>query len=220
MHEYSLIKSYFALIYTNGYSVNFLAHQYLSFQVEPIMVGNFIADTVKGSIEHIDSGIGLGIEIHREIDTFTDSHALVLETRKLLYPHFSKYAGVVQDVFYDHYLAKNWTKYNSTKLYDYTQSVYNVLESNSENMNEQALRILHYMKLQNWLYNYQTTEGIDRALKGLSRRAKFESNMGNALPALEENFNTMKSHFDAFWPQLQSHILETYTDKIENIRKG
>jgi acyl carrier protein phosphodiesterase len=219
MHEYSLIKSYFVLIYTNGNFLNFLAHQFLSFRVEPIMVGNFIADTVKGSIEHMDSGIGLGIEIHREIDSFTDTHALVLETRKLLYPHFSKYAGVVQDVFYDHYLAKNWAKYNSIKLYDYTQSVYSVLESNSGNMNEQALRILHYMKLQNWLYSYHTMEGIDRALKGLSRRAKFESNMENALPALQENFDIMESHFEDFWPQLQAHILENFADKIELVKK-
>lgn len=181
------------------------------------MVGNFIADTIKGSIQHKDSGIELGIEIHREIDTFTDSHELVLETRKLLYPHFRKYAGVVQDVFYDHYLAKNWNQYNSTKLFDYTQHIYNVLESNSENMNEDALRILHYMKLQNWLYNYRSAEGIDRALKGLSRRAKFESNMENALPALQENFKTMEMHFESFWPQLEAHISKNYSERVADL---
>lgn len=191
--------------------MNFLAHQYLSFDIPPVMVGNFIADTIRGSqLEKYPEKVQYGIRIHRSIDTFTDSHPLVLQTRSLLYPWFGKYAAVVQDVFYDHFLAINWKEYSEQSLTTFVKDVYRTLESNKTWMNERAMRTLYYMHSQNWLGNYRFPEGIDRALSGLSYRAKFDSKMDNSLPALEENFDAMNTHFRAFFPELIEVIREEY----------
>ncbi len=200
--------------------MNFLAHQYLSFGVEPIMVGNFIADTIRGNKDKFEEGITLGIVVHKRIDTFTDSHPLVLETRKLLYPYFGKYAGVVQDVYYDHFLARNWSEYHKTTLSDFCQQIYSTLNSHKEIMNERAQQTLFYMEKQNWLFNYSTVEGIDRSLNGLSRRAKFDSKMENGTPALLAHFEEMENHFKLFLPALRNDIQEKYTDAIDSLTKS
>lgn len=184
--------------------MNFLAHQYLSFGDEAIMVGNFIADTVKGrQIEDYPADIQKGIRLHRLIDNFTDTHPLVLETRKHLYPYFSKYAAVVQDVYYDHFLAIDWKVYHAVALPDFAQSVYHTLNASKMHMNERAARTLHYMELQDWLASYATTEGIDRTLKGMASRARFASNMEHSIAPLKAHFHEMKSEFDALFPELE-----------------
>lgn len=196
--------------------MNYLAHLYLSFHSEPVMVGNFIADMLRGShVKKYPTAIQLGIEVHHSIDSFTDSHPLVLETRRLLYHDFGKYAAVVQDVFYDHFLAINWSLYAKEPLNDFIKEAYAALNSNRKWMSDRALRTLKYMSEQDWLGNYIHPEGIDRALKGLSHRAKFVSNMENSLPALDNHFEAMNSHFKSFFPQLESHIRDTFGKAIQ-----
>lgn len=184
------------------------------------MVGNFIADTIRGShLEKYPQDIQLGIHVHRSIDTFTDSHPLVLQTRKLLYSDFGKYAGVVQDVFYDHFLAVNWSLYAKGSLDKFVKEAYTVLESNREWMNTRALRTLTYMHAQDWLSNYAKPEGIDRSLKGLSHRAKFDSHMEDSMPAFHNHFDAMNSHFKTFFPELEAFIRVTYGKEIGALRK-
>lgn len=171
------------------------------------MVGNFIADTLRGSQgSALPQSIQKGISIHRDIDTFTDEHQLVLDTRKCLYPYFGKYAAVVQDVYYDHFLAANWKLHSDTPLLDFTRHVYQTLENNRQYLNAKAERTLYYMSAQNWLYHYRTSEGINRALTGLSRRAKFDSNMENAIPPLKKHYDEMHAHFRLFFPELVGFI--------------
>ena len=193
--------------------MNFLAHQFLSFEIKPIMVGNFIADTVKGNtFKEYDVAIQKGIILHRFIDSFTDSHSMTLKSRSRLYSHFGKYAGVVQDVFYDHYLAINWADYHQTDLSEYTRFIYSTLDGYQSVFNEQAQRTFHYMRLQDWLGNYATEDGIHRSLTGLSRRASFPSNMEESLPALAEHGEAIANDFKAFFPDLilatQERLLE------------
>lgn len=183
--------------------MNFLAHQFLSFEIKPVMAGNFIADTVKGNaFKDYDQEIQKGIVLHRFIDTFTDSHKITLQSRERLYAYFGKYAGVVQDVFYDHFLALNWSDYHRQDLDEYTRFIYSTLEIYKPLFNEKAERTLYYMQLQDWLGNYATKEGIHRALSGLSRRASFPSNMEESLPALSEQGEAISADFKAFFPEL------------------
>jgi len=167
------------------------------------MVGNFIADTVKGkALEDYDIAIQKGIVLHRFIDSYTDSHDITLQSRERLYNYFGKYAGVVQDVFYDHFLALNWSSYHQDELKAYTRFIYDTLGDYQSVFNERASRTFHYMQLQDWLGNYANKEGVDRALTGLSRRASFPSNMEESLPALAEQGSAISADFEAFFPDL------------------
>lgn len=187
--------------------MNFLAHLYLSGDNEKIKVGNFIGDFVKGSqFEQYDGEIQKGIRLHREIDNFTDSHEVVLESKTRLRSQFRHYAPVIVDVFYDHFLAKYWSQFSDKDLKSYTLDFYEMMANYSAIIPDTVNNMLFYMSQKNWLYNYQFIDGIDRALTGMSKRTKFESKMDVAVHSLEENYEEFKSEFNSFFPDLRNHV--------------
>ena len=186
--------------------MNYLAHLFLSGSDHEVMTGNFIGDHVKGkNYTGFTPGMIRGIELHREIDRFTDTHPVVDETKARLRPHFHKYAPVISDIFYDHFLAANWNKYASTELSIYTQHAYAVVMNKQAILPAKALHMLSYMAPQNWLLHYASIEGIHKALSGMARRATFNSGMEMASDWLKKDYALYEKEFAAFFPELISH---------------
>lgn len=136
--------------------MNFLAHLYLSGDDPEIMVGNFIGDFVRGRNMHeqFQQNIAIGIELHREIDEFTDSHLVVMESKKRLRPKYRHYAPVIVDVFYDHFLAIHWPIWHPQSLPDFATYAYSQLEKHEAVLPERVLQMMPYMIRGNWLVNY------------------------------------------------------------------
>lgn len=185
--------------------MNFLAHLYLSGDNTKLMVGNFIADFVKGktALEKFETGIVKGIELHRAIDEFTDTHPIVSQSKDRLRPKYRHYSGVIVDVFYDHFLSKNWNEYSDTLLVDYAAHAYSTIESFDAILPPDVRHILPYMKKGNWLVNYGKVEGINRALSGMAQRTPYESKMDEATGDLIKNYDDFKKEFDGFFPELK-----------------
>ena len=183
--------------------MNFLAHLYLSGSDEDIMVGNFAGDFIKGrqALLHLPPKIKLGVELHRHIDEFTDKHAIVDESKRRLRPKYRHYAGIIVDIFYDHYLAKNWHTYANKLLPDFADHCYQILESRKDLPKEMSY-MLPYMVKGNWLVNYTFLQGIERALKGMSNRTKYDSKMNESIIDLQEHYNAFKKEFETFFPEL------------------
>src|SRR5690554_6869802 len=115
--------------------MNFLAHIYLSGNDEEVILGNFIADGIKGkTYENYPKGIQTGILLHRGIDTFTDAHPIVRQSTKRLHKNFGHFSGVIVDVFYDHFLAKNWKTYSNEPLEEYVQRFYGLLQRHYDSL--------------------------------------------------------------------------------------
>jgi len=187
------------------FELNFLAHLFLSGNNAEIMVGNFIGDFVRGKNFHgqFSSSIALGIELHREIDEFTDNHPTVLESKVRLRPKYRHYSPVIVDMFYDHLLAKNWSTYHSQPLGEYAQDAYATLTQFEMVVPEQVRRLLPYMISGNWLLNYAQIEGIHRALSGMAQRTPYKSNMEEASHDLVEHYELFQNEFTVFFPELQ-----------------
>ena len=186
--------------------MNFLAHLYLSGNDENILVGNFIGDHVKGTdFSKYHEGIISGIKLHRMIDAFTDSHPVVEESKKRLRPHFHKYAPVITDVFYDHFLAKNFLNHHTIPLIEFAEKSYFILSMHENIFPERTQRMFHFMKKENWLISYETMEGVNKALTGMSRRTKFASGMENATAHLEKDYLLYKKEFEVFIEELKSY---------------
>jgi acyl carrier protein phosphodiesterase len=185
--------------------MNFLAHIILSGDQPRVMVGNFIGDFVKGRnlAERFEPAIVTGIELHRGIDEFTDDHPVVMESKTRLRAKYRHYAPVIVDVFYDHYLAKEWSSYHPTPLETFAQQSYATLESFQAILPEDVNRMLPYMMHGNWLLNYAKIEGIQRTLTGMSRRTKFDSKMDESVNELREHYDAFQKEFERFFPQLQ-----------------
>lgn len=185
--------------------MNFLAHLLISIHDEQIMVGNFIGDFVKGAqIKNYNQKIQKGIRLHRAIDSFTDQHPIVLKSKKRLRSKFGHYSPVIVDVFYDHFIAKDWDKFCTEPLQDFTLRFYELMKKYSHQIPKNVNHMLTYMSTGNWLYNYQFLEGIDKTLTGMSRRTKFQSRMEHATSSLEEHYEDFENEFNLFFPELLS----------------
>lgn len=187
--------------------MNFLAHLYLSGNDTEVLVGNFIGDFVKGSqMDQYSVGIQKGIRLHRSIDSFTDSHEVVLQSKIRLREKFRHYAPVIVDVFYDHFLAKDWSSFSKISLKEYTENFYQLMSKYFGTIPKGVTHMLSFMSRDNWLYNYQFIEGIDRALTGMSKRTKYENKMDEASLALKEHYQDFQEEFNLFFPELQTHV--------------
>lgn len=198
--------------------MNILAHAWLSGRNDDYLIGNFIGDFIKG--DPAASRHGLlpleidGIRIHRAIDSFTDAHPDVQAVRTILHPRCHKYAGVAVDVFFDHFLATQFKEVTGDQLDEFVGYVYQLLRTRTDRLPPRAARMAHYMMEQDWLRNYKTTAGIDRALSGLARRTQFPSGLDTAVDDLVVHYDTINLHFLRFWPQLTAHIRETISTLI------
>lgn len=183
--------------------MNFLAHIYLSFDDEEITLGNFIADSIRANkFDHLPERVQKGIMLHREIDTYTDAHAIPKMSSKKLHKNFGHYSRVIVDIFYDHFLAKNWSKYSEVPLAIYVDDFYDLLEDNFEILPVGVKRMMPYMITDNWLFNYSKIEGIGRVLNGMNRRTKNKSKMNFAIIDLEEHYGAFEKEFTTFFEEL------------------
>lgn len=183
--------------------MNFLAHLYLSGNNKQIMIGNLIADHIQGNkFNHFSKNIQKGIQLHRKIDSFTDAHPTVRKSKRRLHERYGHFDGIIIDIFYDYFLAKNWKNYSQIPLNIYTQSVYSLLFDNIHILPEKTQEMLPYMVKYNWLYNYQFLKGIEEVLNGMNRRTKGKSKMNLAINDLKELEPKFEEDFTSFFNDL------------------
>lgn len=183
--------------------MNFLAHIYLSGDNDGITIGNFIADGIRGK-KYLDypEDIKTGILLHRQIDTFTDAHKTVRLSTKKLHKNYGHYSGIIVDILYDHFLAKNWTHYSAIPLAEYVDEFYNLLNNNIEILPKRITNFMPYMIADNWILNYATIEGISQTLEGMNRRTKNKAQMNLAVNELLEYYDEFEAEFTSFFEEL------------------
>lgn len=197
--------------------MNFLAHIYLSFDDPQITLGNFFADHIRGNkYKHYPERVQKGILLHRAIDTFTDAHPIAKQSSKRLHKNYSHYSRVIVDIFYDHFLAKNWGTYSTVSLKAYTESFYDLLQAHYTTLPLGTQRMMPYMISDNWLYNYANLEGIARVLSGMDRRTKNRSKMHFAIVDLEVNYTDFETEFTAFFEELITFSRQKFDALCEN----
>ncbi|SFU16573.1 Acyl carrier protein phosphodiesterase [Algoriphagus locisalis] len=189
--------------------MNYLAHAYLSFDQEEVLVGNFIGDFVKGKMmETFPLDVQNGIKLHREIDLFTDTHPLVRAGQSYLRPKFRHYSTVITDIFFDYFLAKNWSNYSQVPLEDFIQNTFTTLNQHRLLFPDRFTNMFQWMEKDNWLLKYREIKGIEQTLTGMSRRTRFESKMEIAHLALLEKEAEFQVIFFAFFEDLKTFAQE------------
>ncbi|WOD43452.1 acyl carrier protein phosphodiesterase [Hwangdonia lutea] len=183
--------------------MNYLAHIYLSGENDLVTIGNFMADGIKGKkYKKYAKDIQIGILLHRHIDTFTDAHKTVRKSTKRLHKKYGHYSGIIVDILYDHFLAKNWDNYSDIPLEDYVNTFYDSLEEHYPILPIRIQKMMPYMITDNWLLNYASIEGIQRVLEGMNRRTKNRSGMNEAVIELEAFYTDFEDEFTSFFDEL------------------
>ena len=190
--------------------MNFLAHLLLSGPIAApsyadVVLGNFMADAVAGrQLEAYPPAVQAGIRLHRAIDSFTDQHPVVRRsTLRLRAAGYGKYAGVISDMFLDHFLARHFADFSPEPLADFARRQYALLTARQAEMPARVQHMLGYMVHHNWLLGYAETTGLARALGGLSRRASAGSGMETAVEELLRHYAAYEADFQAFFPLLR-----------------
>ncbi len=183
--------------------MNYLAHIYLSGDNDLMKIGNFMADGIHGKhFDNFPTDIQKGIILHRAIDTFTDAHPIFRQSTKRLHTNYHHYSGIIVDIFYDHFLAKNWSHYSEESLKIYTERFYQSLRDNYEFLNEKTQKMIPYLIHQNWLMSYQTIEGIELILEKMDNRMKQNSIMQLSITELRTHYTEFEQEFTSFFKEL------------------
>lgn len=197
--------------------MNFLAHIYLSFDDPQITLGNFFADHIRANkYKHLPNKVQKGILLHRHIDTFTDAHPIARKSSRRLHKNYSHYSQVIVDIFYDHFLAKNWSAYSKIPLVSYVELFYALLERNYDILPAGTKRMMPYMIADNWLYSYANLKGISKVLDGMNRRTKNKSKMNFAILDLEEHYTDFENEFFAFFQELITFSQQKFDSLCED----
>lgn len=185
--------------------MNYLAHQYLSFQNKEIQLGNLYGEVVRGrDFSDYPRGIQIGIKLHRQIDSFTDSHDTVRHSTSLFHENHGKYSPVIVDVLYDYFLIKNWDQYCEVPFEKFVKDTYTLFRESFDSFPPRLQYIMTYLLKHDWFHKYRTVEGIAETLRGISHRTKFENNIEQAVNELIEYEDELNDDFNSFFPEIIS----------------
>jgi acyl carrier protein phosphodiesterase len=186
--------------------MNYLAHLFLADPTPELLIGNLLGDFRTGvSLDCYSPLIRQGIEDHLKIDAFTDSHPIVRADKQRFSPTQRRFAGIVLDVLYDHYLAKHWPMYSPVALSDFSQGVYQVLRQHQVILPLKLQQALPEMIQHNWLCSYADLGTIEYVLTRMAKRFKRPTPIAASYSEILIHYNVLEQGFLAFFPDLIAH---------------
>ena len=195
--------------------MNFLAHTYLSGGNEEIIVGNFMGDYVKGKNYLLfPEQVKKGILIHRDIDSFTDMHEVTRRSKQRLASRYHKYAGIIIDIFYDHFLASMWDSYSTLPLNEFVSRTYDLLKRNYKVLPDSIKRWFPTFLENNWMMAYTTVEGIELVLERMSANTSLPDHSAFAVEVLRNEYSVFMEDFLEFFPTIVEFLEEKYEIEI------
>ncbi len=183
--------------------MNYLAHLYLSEPDEESWLGAIMGDFVKGPLQgRFAPGITQGIIMHRRIDTFTDAHAVVARSKARISPARRRFAGIMVDMFYDHFLARRWADLHGSPLTGFTSRIYAILGRRHAILPERLQRVAPMMASGDWLGSYAQVEAVRVALDNMGRRFNRVNTLQGSADELLEHYAALEADFLEFLPDV------------------
>ncbi|MBT8037374.1 MAG: DUF479 domain-containing protein [Verrucomicrobiae bacterium] len=190
--------------------MNYLAHLLLADDSDASRIGNLLGDFTRGPLDDLaktyPAELVRGIKMHRAVDRFTDSHAVFKEARNLLAPERRRFAGIIVDIFFDHYLCLHWELFSQLPLQEFTHEVYRALEQHPEWRPGRLADAFPRMRTENWLMTYATLDGIELTLERVSRRSPRIGKVAGGIDDLRHHYDAFEQHFHAFMPDLLKFV--------------
>ncbi len=184
--------------------MNYLAHLHLGGPAPQQLLGSLYGDFVKGPLEgRFEPTLEAAIRLHRSIDSYTDSHPLVLAALARFPRERRRYAGIVLDVFFDHCLARYWADYAEQPLEQFTRRFYQVLLAERQ-LPGRLAGIAPFMAADDWLGAYGDFATLEQVFRGIARRLSRPEGMQGVMTELDALYEPLLADFRAFYPQLQA----------------
>lgn len=189
--------------------LNYLAHAYLSFKQDEVLVGNFVGDYVKGKQwENLPYGIAKGVLLHREIDYFTDQHPEFIKCKRLFSAELGHYGMLFPDVVFDHFLANDSLHFTNDSLKEFSEYVYKTVESHIDVLPRDFSYTFWHIKSGNWLYSYRFKGSLENSLRGMVRRSQMDYPEMVPVEIFRKHYAELEQSYKAFFPELEAFVKE------------
>lgn len=191
--------------------MNYLAHTFLSGVDDEIIIGNFIGDYVKGSdYKNFPVNIKKGILLHRHIDSFTDMHKIISQSKSYFSKKYHKYAGIIIDILYDHFLAVNWDKFSPKPLDIFKEELFNNLKTNYSILPDRVKFFVPSFIKNDWIGVYITVDGIISVLSRMAMRTTLPDHSEFAREVLHKYYIQLESEFLTFFPEIIKYVIQDH----------
>ena len=177
--------------------MNYLAHIYLSGPNRDHQVGGFLGDFVKGPLTDVSypPAVVAGIRLHRQIDSSTDQHPDFRAALTLLEPPWRRFGGLLLDMYFDHLLASQWSRFHSDPLADFCGRFYRHLQSYRGQLPERAEHFRRRAPAVQWLESYADSDSLPIMLDNLGKRLRRPQPLGQAWPVLVGHHRELEQLF-------------------------
>ncbi|WP_411845828.1 ACP phosphodiesterase [Roseibacillus persicicus] len=189
--------------------MNFLAHLALAGPDDASRIGNILGDFEKGTPDSIRARLPApivdGIMMHRRIDRFTDDHPAFLQTKLLLAPERRRFAGIIVDIFFDHFLNEHWERFHPGTVTDFIEEIYQLFGRRPEWLGRQFGPLVPLLRAENWLASYGSLEGLNLTLGRVASRSHRFDPIRNGVLDLAEQREEFEKHFLSFYPEVRRY---------------
>ena len=197
--------------------MNFLAHLALAGPEDASRIGNILGDFEKGTPESIQqrlpAEVVAGIVMHRRIDRFTDDHPVFRETRTLLAPERARFAGIIIDIFFDHFLNEHWGSFHPGTVSDFIEEMYHLFERRPEWLGTQFGPLVPLLRRENWLAAYGNFEGLEITLCRVASRSPKLDPIRSGVADLRKHYREFEDQFLAFYPEVRQEACRLLAKK-------
>lgn len=185
--------------------MNFLAHALLAGPAPADCLGAILGDFVKGPLRPVPVGMAPdfadGLELHRRIDGFADGHPAFRRSRARISTERRRYAGIMVDMFYDHFLAVHWQDFCGQPLRRFADAVYALLEQQRGLLPPGFAPVLAAMRAGDWLASYGAEAAIADALDRMAvHRLRRPNRLAGAGAELAHGYGGFEADFLEFFP--------------------
>jgi acyl carrier protein phosphodiesterase len=183
--------------------MNFLAHLYLADDTAESVIGNLLGDFKKGLIDDCyPPDVNQGIRLHRAVDAYTDRHEEFSLCRGMLPPEYRRFAGIIVDMFWDHFLAENWGEYSSEPLEAFSQRMYDYLQHPPCDLPERMVFMVNLMEREDLLTRSRDLKSLAIALHRVGDRLDRGPFFEASIEQLKQNYEALDESFRRYFPQL------------------
>ena len=146
--------------------------------------------------------------MHHRIDAFTDQHPVVRQSFRRFPSSCRRFAPIFVDLFYDHFLARDWDSYSCEPFSDFTSNIYRSFVTHRDQLPSEAAFRLDQMRGADWLTSYREVSGIAHATRRIALRFQRPVDLSPGIVIFQDAYEGFRADFLNFFPELQRHVIE------------
>ena len=186
--------------------MNFLAHLHLARLADSSLLGNLMADFVRGNPrQHWSAPVADGILMHRRLDVMTDALPEVRSARQLFRAETYRVAPITLDVIWDHFLARHWQRFTPDQtLVAFSAAAEHEIIPQLADTPVEFQELNAVMWRERWFEHYAEPTRLARVLSGMAHRRPRLAALRDSYQDFVDHYDQLEPLFFQFYPRLMA----------------